>query len=67
MLSERCCAQLGLGSACLVLVTTLTILYQGSRNEPIVRTMSGRQVVSGDIKQSTPASAAAVKVASLGK
>ena len=32
MFSERRCAQFGLGSAALVLITTLTILFQGNVN-----------------------------------
>jgi hypothetical protein len=65
MLSERRAAQFGLGSACVLLVTTLTILYQGSREGAAIRNKSGRSAVVRDIQK--PANGPGPAVVSLGK
>lgn len=48
MLSERRCAQIGLASACLVLVTTIGVLFQGNLGGPVVQTINGLGTVDGD-------------------
>jgi hypothetical protein len=62
MFSERRCAQFGLASAGLLLVTTLTILYHGSQSSPAAdQEDSGPGMVSED--RTSNQSAHTVKVA----
>jgi hypothetical protein len=65
MLSLRRRAQMGVLSACLILVSTLTILYMGSR-EAVARPQSGNglQMVNGDTIPSR--SATSTKLAVVG-
>ena len=49
MFSERRCAQFGLVAACFVLVATLSVLFRGNIDRPIVpHSENGSAITAGD-------------------
>jgi hypothetical protein len=64
MLSLRRRAQMGVFSACLILVSTLSILYMGSRETALQpQSNNGRQTVAGDIAPKLSATSTKLAVA----
>jgi hypothetical protein len=67
MLSERRMAQCGLCAATLVLVTTLTIVYQGGAAQQPALQKNGQRAQAGDKFQRPQPKIAADRIASTGK
>jgi hypothetical protein len=68
MVSERRRAQLGLLAGCVILVSTLTILYEGSRAAGTGHLENnGRGQIVGDSARATPPGEQGVRLAALGK
>ena len=54
MFSERRCAQFGLVAACFVFVTTLSVLFRGNIERPVVpHVQNDSEVTAGDTSTSS--------------